>query len=194
MECSLCSEEMIDKVFMTCSTQHSFCFKCLLKSVEVNSELKSCPNCRGGDKFIMLTNNINTEINDFYSLNYFKKSLPILQKILNNGVTINTCLISEILLVSYIKNKKQIEVCHKLLELDYKLDDLISLIKWNGKRNLEEIGMEFLGNLATDLFPEVSSYQRPRNEQSNDFQTQSQSPQPQSRHGSGYIFRTLPFT
>ena len=47
---------------MTCSSQHPFCFKCLLQSVEANTELKSCPNCRGGDKFIMLTNDNNNPV------------------------------------------------------------------------------------------------------------------------------------
>jgi hypothetical protein len=155
MDCSICYSKIVDKVFMTCISQHPFCFKCLLRTVETNSELKGCPLCRGGDKYIMLTNdNIDTQIipvDDFYSLTYFKKSLPILQKYLGDDVTVNTCLISEIMLLCYIKNIKQLDITHKLMTLNYKIDDIIPLIRWNGMKSIEETGIEFVGNLFSEL-------------------------------------------
>lgn len=150
--CSICHSEIVDKVYMTCSAKHPFCFKCLLQSVEATNELKNCPNCRGGDKFIMIESDTSESTNDFYTLNYFKKSIPILQKILNdNNVTPNSCLISEYLLISYTKNKKQLEIVHKLLSQDYKIADLIPLIRWYEKRSMDDIGMEFIGSIASDF-------------------------------------------
>jgi hypothetical protein len=151
MECSICYNPIIDKVFMTCSSQHPFCFKCLLQNVEANSELKSCPNCRGGDKFIMLTNETIPSGTGFYSLDYFKKSLPILQKILGDSVTANTCLISELILVCYVKNKKQLNIAHKLISSGDSIDDIVPFIKWDEKRSLEDIGIEVVGGLV-DFF------------------------------------------
>ncbi len=157
MECSICFSQSVDKVSMTCSSQHSFCFKCLLQNIEANNKLKSCPNCRGGDKFIMLTPNpttsgtpITSGTNGFYSLNYFKKSLPIMQKILKDNITINTCLISEIILICYIKNKKQLEIAHKLLSLEESIDSIVSIIRWDERKNLEDIGVEIFNGLATN--------------------------------------------
>ena len=113
MECAICYNLIVDKVSRTCISQHPFCFKCILSNIEANSEstspLGNCASCRGGDKYIMLTNELNqpvdehysniprrttqsTQINEplpssqsdpFYTLKYFKKSLPILQK--NHG-------------------------------------------------------------------------------------------------------------
>jgi len=137
MDCSICYNQIIDKVYMTCNSQHPFCFRCLLESVEVSSELKYCPNCRGGDKFILLSNNSTSTGVGFYSLDYFKKSLPILQKML--GIITNTCLVSEAILVFYVKNKKQLDIAHELIALDYSIDDVSSLIKWNDQRNLANI-------------------------------------------------------
>jgi hypothetical protein len=152
MECSICFNQIVDKVSMTCSGQHPFCFKCLLQNVEANSELKSCPNCRGGDKFIMLTYNSNASgINGFYSLDYFKKSLPIIQKILGDSVTVNTCLISEIILIFYVKNKKQLDAAHKLMSQGESIDSVVSILKWDEKRNIEDIGIEMIGGLAEFL-------------------------------------------
>jgi len=166
MECSICYNPIVDKVSMTCSSQHTFCFKCLLKSIETNHELKSCPNCRGGDKFIMITGDLgSTEVNDFHTLVYFKKSLPLLQKILNDSVNVNTCLISELLLVCYVRNKKQLDIAHRLLGLDYKIEDIVPLIKWDSKNNFEDMGLDFLTNLATEMFgnqiPPQSSHPPP---------------------------------
>lgn len=154
MECSICFGPIVDKVSMTCSSQHSFCFKCLLRAIEVTSELNSCPNCRGGDKYIMITNGTGPTGSGFYSLEYFKKSLPFLQKILGDSVIANTCLISEIILICYIKNQKQLNLAHKLLSngIDdpISIDDIVPFIKWDEKRNLEDLG-EVIGGLA-ELF------------------------------------------
>jgi hypothetical protein len=192
MECPLCNEEMIDKVLMTCNSQHSFCFKCLLKGVEVNSELKSCPTCRGGIKYVMLSNETNsTDVNDINSLFYFRKSLPILQKVLGEDVVINTCLISEDLLVCYVRNKKQIGIIHKLLP-EYKIDELVPLIKWDKKKNLEESGMEFLGHIlgttASDFF------QSEREPLERNRRGEGPREQNQQRSGSRFIFGGVPFT
>jgi hypothetical protein len=107
-ECSICHEEVSDRVMMTCKAAHSFCFKCILIYVEKNMALKSCPNCRGGNKFIMIpTDNEETEtetsIFDFYSLRSFKESLSILQKIKKLDSD-NSCLVPESVLLLYIRN------------------------------------------------------------------------------------------
>lgn len=162
MDCSVCYNPIIDKVLMTCTSQHQFCFKCLLKNVEANLELKSCPNCRGGDKFIMLTNETESEDTGFYSLKYFKKSLPILKKILGDSV-INSCLISEIILVYYVKNKKQLDIAHKLI-IDNNMDDIIPFIKWNKKRSFVEIDMT-LPTLPTTPSPNEQTSAREQREQ-----------------------------
>lgn len=134
-ECPICQETILDKISMTCNSQHSLCFKCLLENIEVNSELKSCPICRGGDKFIMF-NNEQSDIRGFYSIDYFKKSLPILQKILNNTVS-NTCLISDILLITYVKNKKQLQIAHTLISFGQNIDEIIPYINWKITNKLE---------------------------------------------------------
>ena len=153
---------------MTCSAKHPFCFKCLLLSVEATNELKNCPMCRGGDKYIKLENAEGQESSDFYTLSYFKKSIPILQKILNENISANSCLVSEYLLINYVKNKKQLDIVLKLFAQDYKLSDLIPLIKWNERKSMDDIGGEFLGNLisaaANDFFggPPPEFFRPPR--------------------------------
>jgi hypothetical protein len=98
----------------------------------------------------MLTNESNTSngTNGFYSLEYFKKSLPILQRILGDSVTANTCLISEIILVCYAKNKKQLDIAHKLISQEYKIDEIVPLIRWDEKRSLEDLGVEVISGIA----------------------------------------------
>ena len=199
MECSICFNPIVDKVSMTCSSQHPFCFKCLLQNVEANAELKSCPNCRGGDKFIMLTNDTTLHSNDsFYSLQYFKKSLPIIQKILGDIVTANTCLISETILVFYVKNKKQIDAVHKLMSVGESLDTVVSVIRWDERRNLEDIGVEMIGGLA-ELFgiPPMGSHShipstsdRPSSEQRR--QQRARTTHESTERGSRVIFGTGP--
>ncbi len=174
-ECSLCNEQMIDKVSMTCTAQHSFCFKCILKNIEVNSTLKTCPNCRGGDKFIVFPNISPNNLggsNDFYSLVYFTKSLPIIQKILNYQG--NSCLISENILLFYIKNKKQIDIAHKLIP-DYKIDDLILLIKWDKQPDLLNLASDAFGffrnantNTTNTPIPPIHFSQRENRERNRD--------------------------
>ena len=60
MECAICYKPIVDKVSRTCSSQHPFCFQCVLSTIEANAELGTCASCRGGDKFIMLNSEINT--------------------------------------------------------------------------------------------------------------------------------------
>ncbi len=145
-ECNICREKIIDKVFMSCSSQHVFCFKCILLGVEVTSKLKNCPNCRGGNKYIIYSTVGNNT--DFYSLNYFKKSLPFLQKIINTPI-VNTCLISESELLIYANNKKQFEAAYKLIENGYNMDDTLKLINWNRKTKSETV----TGNLNWQSIP-----------------------------------------
>lgn len=157
MECTLCNLEMVDKVYTTCSAKHAFCFSCILKNIEITNEIKPCPLCRGGEKYIMIENVPNTiqrDSDNFYSLDYFRKSIPILQKILSdNNVSPNSCLLSEQLLVTYVKNRKQLEIAHKLLVQDnYKIPDIIPLIKWYEKRGFDEIGAEIFTNIANEIF------------------------------------------
>lgn len=161
MECSICHSEIVDKVYMTCMARHPYCFKCLLLSVETTNELKNCPLCRGGDKFIILENSDTPENNDFYSIYQFKKSIPILHKILSENVSSNSCLIPEYLLLNYVKNKKQIMLVNFLIEHDQKIDDIIPLIKWNDKKSIEELSSDILNNIVNvatnDIFGSSNS-------------------------------------
>ncbi len=149
-ECSICHEIIIDKVFMTCSSQHSFCFKCILQGIELTGELKSCPNCRGPEgiekKFILLEKryiiNLDEDEQNFYSLNYFKKSLPVLQRLTN--LSNNTCLLSEHVLSVYINNKKQLEFFYEVIKIGKQIDDIFNFIKWKYTHEHEyENGIEF---------------------------------------------------
>jgi hypothetical protein len=136
MDCAICQGNIIDKVQMTCGAAHSYCFKCILKNIEVTKELQPCALCRGGDKVIFMLPdnqdplNISSE-NDFYSIKYFTKSRPILNKIIGESET-SSCLLSEKILLTYLKNRKQIEITAKLIECGYKLEDIYAIIKWNG--------------------------------------------------------------
>lgn len=157
MECSICFNQIHDKVSMTCASQHMFCFKCIVQYIEANSELKNCPNCRGGDKFIMITSDlVHTNTNDFYSLDHFKKSIPLLQKILQDSVVSNTCLISEMLLVCYVKNKKQLEIAHKLLNIGEQMDTVVNVIKWDSYDHVPDS----VGNIFNILRPEINRIAR----------------------------------
>ncbi len=168
MECSVCFNQIVDKIFMTCSSQHSFCFKCILQNIEANSELKSCPNCRGGDKFIMLTNDLNTTgANGFYSLEYFKKSLPIMQKILGDSITINTCLVSENILVCYVKNKKQLDIAHKLVSLGESIDAIVAILKWDEKKQPGNVGAAEIFGMPAVFMPNQQRSQNNSREQNN---------------------------
>lgn len=152
-ECSICQSTVIDKVQMTCSSKHHYCFECLLKSVETTLELKSCPLCRGGNKFIMLNNLETADSDNFYSLFMFKKSIPIIQKVIKEKQT-NTCLISDKILLFYVNNKIQLEFT-RILKEEFDTDEIIPIIKWNlepseVETDLSEIG-DFLGNIASEL-------------------------------------------
>lgn len=151
MECSICLNKIVDKVLMTCSSQHAFCFKCIIEYIDTESELKNCPNCRGGGQYIMLGNEMSQigpiVTNDFYSLNYFKKCIPVLQKILQDPT--NSCLISENMLITYVKNKKQFEIAHKLLSSGESIDTIVTVIKW------DRVGAETIGNIFNIIRPEI---------------------------------------
>lgn len=162
MECSICYNQIQDKVSMTCGSQHAFCFKCILQYIEANQELKNCPNCRGGEKFIMISSEPSSGTNnDFYSLDYFKKSMPVLQKVLQDSTVSNTCLIAEVLLVSYVKNKKQLDIAHKLINIGESVDTLVPLIKWDSiESSFGSIPAE-LGNIFSSVFrPEINRMAR----------------------------------
>ncbi len=156
-ECPICHSEIKDKVYMTCSSRHAFCFECILKGVEASNELKNCPMCRGGgfDRYILVDNNENIcdNTNNFYSISNFKRSLPIVQKILELDPGQNSCLISEKLLLFYVKNKSQIEYTN-ILNNKYSIDEIIPVIKWNMKNESGEnvIVNDLLGTLASGLF------------------------------------------
>ncbi len=157
MECSICYNQIVDKVTMTCSGQHTFCFKCIIEYVDANSELGNCPNCRGGQSYIMLGNEASSTNTDFYSLYYFKKCIPILQKILQDST--NSCLISETMLITYLKNKKQLDIAHKLLSSGETIDTVVTVIKWNEK-NVIDMGAETIGSIFNILRPEITRASR----------------------------------
>ena len=146
-ECSICQSTIVDKVLMTCKYTHAFCFKCILKYVEQNGELKSCPNCRGGDKFIMVqsfdqSDNVGDQLDhvgdqsnqedEFYTINFFRKSIPFLEKIIKTNFQ-NSCLISESSLLAFIRNKDQLKLVNVIISNsnEYSIENLSKLIKWS---------------------------------------------------------------
>lgn len=161
--CSICYTESIDnKVNTTCSYQHSFCFSCILHYIQTNNGFDNgCPNCRGGDKFILINNNNNTSSTntsstnneEFYTIKYFYKSIPILKKISNKDMIGNSCIISYEILLLYIANKSQIEITNVLLNNNYILDDIIKFIKFNKKNinNTESNFRDIVNNIANEF-------------------------------------------
>jgi len=158
--CPICHSEITDKVHMTCKAMHSFCFKCILKCVEKTSKLTVCPLCRGGEKFIILDSNVR-ECDEFGSTCHLMKSVSILQKVLSMNLSTNSCIVSESLLINYIKNKKQLELAHKLLNENYKIEDIILLIKWDSKKSFENMGSDFVsdfvGGFVNEIFSQTGS-------------------------------------
>ncbi len=152
-ECPICHSEINEKVFMTCSSKHAFCFECILKSVESSKELKNCPMCRGGDnKYILIDSNISDKNSEnFYSIARFKKSLPIIQRILKTEVSHNSCLVSDRLLLTYAKNKKQLELVDILIK-SYPSDDIFPFIKWNKGHEIAIDLSDLMGAMATEIF------------------------------------------
>lgn len=133
-DCAICHCQIVDKVFMTCSAKHPFCFGCILKTIEVNNTLKNCPSCRGGDKYILVEKYNEQNGSDFYTLAHFKKCIPIIQIISKEDITPNSCLISENALLIYIKNKIQLDIIHKIMpNSDYDLNNIIPIFKWTIK-------------------------------------------------------------
>jgi hypothetical protein len=155
--CSICLSDIIDKVYLTCSAKHPFCFRCLIQSIEVTNELKNCPLCKGGDKFIMVDMSKLEDNNNFYSLSYFKKSIPFLKKILNDNIGSNSCLVSEQVLITYVNNKKQLSVAHKLLDSSYEINEIISLIRWDEKGVYTDKFSNHVNTFATDLMDGIAS-------------------------------------
>ncbi len=145
MDCAICQARTDDPVSMTCNFRHKFCFKCVLEYIEKNKELKSCPYCRGGEKSILLSEPMSPSGAaggptgqtgqdrpagpSFYSTEYLVKSLQILNKLCAG--TSNSCIVSEKLLLLYIKNKKQLSVYHVLKNTGiYTDEELASLINF----------------------------------------------------------------
>ncbi len=135
-ECSICQSEIKDKINMSCGSQHEYCFECILKSVEVTGELRTCALCNGGDKFIILDINKQYQSTDnYYSIYLFVESLPVIKKIIKDKSQ-NTCVVSEKILQFYINNKKQLKIFHVLNKV-YELDEIIKYIKWENTRDNE---------------------------------------------------------
>jgi hypothetical protein len=175
-DCSICHSELKNQVYMTCGSKHPFCFECLLKSVEATKELKSCPLCRGGDKFIMVDqacNQIEGDHESYYSLHNFKKSIPILQKVLKQE-TSNTCLVSDKILIAYIKNKKQLEFSKILLSHKYEIDEILSFIRWEKEKDIRDDVCDFLSNIAVDVLYRGNGGGAPQNQPNMSRQTDQQ--------------------
>ena len=133
-ECTICQEPVTDEIKMTCAASHSFCFKCILKDVETNGQLKPCPNCQTGLKYILVLNrskNVNNSTEPFYTIKFFEECLPLLNKIALSGPdSEKSCLISEFTLLLYIKNKKQLKHVKQCITNGSDIDDIFDLIKW----------------------------------------------------------------
>ncbi len=143
MSCSICFNNIVDKVSMTCQATHSFCFKCLLENIRVNKQLKSCPLCMGGDKFILMSDNYDKESTDFYSINQLLKHKNIINRIMNEKDNSNSCLLSEKMLLVYILNKKQIEIYDKLISSGESIDDIYNYIKWSKQSEVVDFSTLF---------------------------------------------------
>jgi hypothetical protein len=149
-ECAICQSEIKDKVNMSCGSQHAFCFECVLKNIEVTGELRTCPLCNGGDKFIILDiNHQHQNTDNYYSIYLFVKSLPVIKKNLKDKSQ-NTCIVPEKILQFYINNKTQLEFVHTLNK-DYELDEIIKYIKWDSMSNIDMADMaDIVMGLAGD--------------------------------------------
>lgn len=167
MQCSICQENVVEPVRLTCRASHSFCFGCILDYIENNKELKNCPSCRGGGKYILLPDKDSSEENSqgstsnevtFKSLKNFHNSLPILQKIKN--IESNSCLISDDILYLYISNKDQIELINEIIKnrkengiavSESDTDKLIKLIRWKtSSGSLNDLAGDMIGQFVMD--------------------------------------------
>lgn len=161
--CSICHSEIKDKVNMSCGSQHEYCFSCILKGIEVIGELRSCSLCNGGDKFIIIDfNSHKEETDEYFSIYLFKKSLPIIKKIIKDKSQ-NTCIVSEKILQFYVHNKTQLEFFH-ILNKDYEQDEIIKQIKWDhvSSMNQTEIS-DLLMGMAGDYILGSTNTQRTTN-------------------------------
>lgn len=149
--CAICQSEVVDKVSMTCSSMHKFCFKCILKYIEKNNKLTNCPYCRGSSKYILIEKN-DTNSDSFYDTNYLKKSLNVLSKVFKDIET-NSCIVSDMSLVHYIRNQKQLNLFFKALQFYEKEEHLIQLIKWDTfKVNIGfSDSADLIGNFITNV-------------------------------------------
>lgn len=127
-KCSICHLKIQDSVSMACKGMHSFCFLCIITWIGQQKKLDCCPICRGGDKYIIIK---NTEINNknylYNTLSHFSLCKPILEKILRETTNENSCLVSERVVLTYIKNEKQLQL---LFESKMPLEDLMYIINW----------------------------------------------------------------
>lgn len=133
-DCSICQNEIKDKVQMTCKSLHEFCFECIMKNIEYNKVLKCCPLCRGSRKYIIISEKNPDPNGPFYSLGHFVKSLRLLSKI--SKYNMNTCLVPDKLLLLYSMNKKQLDFVFRIAPnldsiSDTDLDEIVSNVKWN---------------------------------------------------------------
>ena len=126
--CPICQASFKDPVKTTCKASHEFCFSCIIQWVSTKDSLESCPLCRGGDKFIIINEKSVKKEYSYNSLNHFLLSKKLLQKILHIKGNENSCLISEKLLLTYVKNKEQLELA---LESRMSEDKLVKLINWD---------------------------------------------------------------
>lgn len=128
-ECPICQNSFTDPIKLSCRSSHEFCFSCILKWLEKKEKLDSCPLCRGGDKFIIITSGKPSQNYKHGSFNHFMLSKDILQKAtLLRVAPENSCLISEKLLLTYVKNKDQLELA---IESRMDSDKLFKLIRWD---------------------------------------------------------------
>jgi len=137
VECSICNVEYEYKYLIpiSCRAMHSFCFSCILKSIE-NKHFKKCPLCKGNSEYIILNPSIKTqekfEYNDstFNTIEFFKEALPILNSILKLE---DTCVIKRSLLQVYLNNKQQLIHALKYYKTD---KEIINIINWKLDSNI----------------------------------------------------------
>jgi len=130
-ECSIClvEKETSEFVKFTCDAEHRSCFSCVLNTLKAKSKL-SCHFCKSRSEFINVPNKhlLIKNSEDINSIYYFKKCIPIINKIYNIDLFKN-CLVHEKDLLLYLNNEKNLLFAHKLLE-DETLEEVVKSINW----------------------------------------------------------------
>lgn len=163
-ECVLCNIDKDKNEFinMTCDARHEFCFGCIIKNIEINKTNKECPLCRTKISSIIippkskLENFNKTDFykeEDFYSIYFFNKCIPFLNILGNTNIT-NVCLIENLELTNYTKNKNELIFAVNVLKsgAETDIDKLYDHINWKTDFNWSYVNTMNPNDLSSMMF------------------------------------------